>query len=178
MSEGNKHDIDEVIKYEGWEIHLKPILYFLFYLALATVLVAALMYAMFWFLEDRAKSEDEAARRDDPLAAERQLIPQKPILQLAPTEPGQAAPRIFTDHPLVELRNLKKEYDDQLSSYGWVDKNAGVVHIPIDRAKDMLLSQPGLIVSRPEGEPKQQVPAETKQPAGGNEKTKAAGSRQ
>lgn len=174
MSEGNDHKIDEAVKYEGWEIHLKPIVYFLFYLSLATVLVAGLMYAMFWFLEDRARSEDEAARRDDPLAAERQVIPQKPILQLAPTQPGQMAPNILEDHPLVELKNLREEYDEQLNSYGWVDKNAGVVRIPIDRAKDMLFERGGLS-SRPETAPPP-LPVETKNAASGSEKTKAAGS--
>lgn len=179
MSEGKHDNLDEPVKYEGWEIHLKPVLYFLFYLSLGTIFVAVLMYSMFWFLEDRAKREDEVARRDNPLASERQVIPQKPILQLAPTEPGQANPRILTDHPLIELRNLKKDYQDQLDSYGWIDKNAGVVHIPIDKAKELLFERGGL-QSRPEGQPQPpasfEPKAEMKNTDTGSQKPKPAGS--
>jgi hypothetical protein len=32
---------------------------------------------------------------------------------------------------------LKQE--DELNSYGWVDQSAGVAHIPIDRAMDLIV---------------------------------------
>src|SRR5579884_177652 len=38
------------------------------------------------------------------------------------------------EHPEVELHNLRKHEDDVLNTYGWVDKNAGTVHIPIYEA--------------------------------------------
>jgi hypothetical protein len=47
------------------------------------------------------------------------------------------APRLQVD-PDVELVTVKHEELDRLSSYGWVDKKAGVAHIPIDRAIDIL----------------------------------------
>lgn len=153
MSE-DKHNSEEAeVKYEGWEITLKPIVYFLFYLALATALVAALMYGMFQFLENKASAEDEAARKEAPIAGERQVIPPKPILQLAPSEPGQTNPGILTNHPLIELKTLKEEEARKLENYGWVDESTGVVRLPIDRAKQLLLERGGLL-SRPEGEQK------------------------
>jgi hypothetical protein len=42
-------------------------------------------------------------------------------------------PRI-QEHPEIELRDLRKHEDDVLNTYGWVDKNAGTVHIPIYEA--------------------------------------------
>lgn len=151
MSEVNHDNAETEAKYEGWEISIRPLGYFLFYLAVATGVVAALMYGMFWYLEERARLEDEAVRRNDPLASERQVIPPQPILQLAPTEPGQTAPRILTDHPLVELKTLKEEERKKLEDYGWVDESAGTVRLPIDRAKDLLFERGGLS-SRPEGD--------------------------
>jgi len=38
----------------------------------------------------------------------------------------------------VQLRDLRSDEDRALSSYGWVDRKAGVVRIPIDRAIDLV----------------------------------------
>lgn len=40
-----------------------------------------------------------------------------------------------------ELKDLQAEERDRLNSYGWVDRDAELVHIPIDRAMDLLLKQ-------------------------------------
>ena len=44
-------------------------------------------------------------------------------------------------NPLADLQALRAEEEKVLSSYGWVDQDAGIVHIPIDRAMDLLLEQ-------------------------------------
>jgi hypothetical protein len=62
------------------------------------------------------------------------------------------APKLQPD-PNVELVTVKKEELGLLNGYGWVDKKAGVAHIPIDRAI-AILAKSGL----PRIEPK---PAET-----------------
>jgi hypothetical protein len=51
------------------------------------------------------------------------------------------APLVITDEPGA-LRQLRTKERDVLDHYGWVDKNQGVVRIPIDRAIDLLASQP------------------------------------
>ena len=45
----------------------------------------------------------------------------------------------------TELNDIRLREENILSTYGWVDQNAGTVHIPIDRAID-LLAQRGLPV--------------------------------
>jgi hypothetical protein len=37
-----------------------------------------------------------------------------------------------------ELRQMRAAEDTALNSYGWVDKDAGIVRIPIDRAMEIL----------------------------------------
>jgi hypothetical protein len=37
-----------------------------------------------------------------------------------------------------ELRKMRAAEDSVLSSYGWVDKDAGIVRIPVDRAMEIL----------------------------------------
>ena len=60
------------------------------------------------------------------------------------TTPGRlpSAPRLQTS-PTSDLQQLLEAENAKLNSYGWIDKSAGVVRIPINRAMD-LLAQRGL----------------------------------
>ena len=52
------------------------------------------------------------------------------------------APQLQTD-PTIDLARLRTANDAKLESYGWVDKSARIVRIPIERAMD-LIAQRGL----------------------------------
>ena len=67
-------------------------------------------------------------RRDTPLprlARERQAMPQ---------------PRLQVDAH-NELREMRAGEDRMLQSYGWVDRDAGIVRIPVDRAMEILVDK-------------------------------------
>ena len=49
-------------------------------------------------------------------------------------------PRLQTN-PRQDLRDMRKQEDDLLGHYGWVDKNAGVVRIPIDEAMKLVVQR-------------------------------------
>jgi hypothetical protein len=49
-------------------------------------------------------------------------------------------PRI-EEHPSIDIQQLHAQEDHVLSTYGWTDKNAGVVRIPIDRAMELQLER-------------------------------------
>ena len=49
-------------------------------------------------------------------------------------------PRLQTD-PRQDLADMRAKEDEVLGSYGWVDKNAGVVRIPIDAAMKLTLER-------------------------------------
>ncbi len=46
-------------------------------------------------------------------------------------------PRLQT-YPFDDIKELRKEENKVLDHYAWVDQNAGVVRIPIERAIDVL----------------------------------------
>ena len=50
-------------------------------------------------------------------------------------------PLVLTDEPGF-LRGVQKEEHDILETYGWVDKNQGIVRVPIEKAMDMLAEHP------------------------------------
>jgi hypothetical protein len=69
-----------------------------------------------------------------PLAAtEQNRVPPEPRLQTSPRE---------------DLQNFREQEDTVLKSYGWVDRNAGIVRIPIEEAMKLTV-QRGL-PTRPE----------------------------
>jgi hypothetical protein len=72
------------------------------------------------------------------------------------------APMLETDE-LTELRKYLMDQENQLNSYGWVDEKAGVAHIPIERAMD-LIKQRGLPVF-PQGGAESSTAAASKAPA-------------
>jgi hypothetical protein len=71
---------------------------------------------------------------------------QKPMISWTtiPGEPPRLPPepRLQPD-PVSDLHRMREAEDNVLQTYGWIDKNAGIVRIPVARALD-LISQRGL----------------------------------
>ncbi|HKY05845.1 MAG TPA: hypothetical protein VJQ56_13195 [Blastocatellia bacterium] len=137
------------VRHEHTDVPIKPIAGFLAGLLIATVIVYFLMYLLFNTLEKQA-ARQEAAQPRSPLASERQSDPPEPRLQLIPSHPV---------HPLDELVEMKREEDQSLSNYGWVDQPTGSVRIPIERAKEIAVGR-GL-GARPQGQPPAQGGAQS-----------------
>jgi len=68
--------------------------------------------------------------------------------------------------PGASLAELRTAEDADLSSYGWIDRNTGTVHIPIDRAMQLLLDRglPDVGVGKTPLSLMQARPAETASP--------------
>jgi len=111
------------IGHETEDASIRGILYAGAGLAVVTALSLLLVYGIFQYLADH------------PVATE-------PSNPMAETEQQQfpPAPRI-EDHPTVELKELRAQEDRLLSTYGWSDKKAGVVRIPIDRAMQLQMER-------------------------------------
>jgi hypothetical protein len=53
---------------------------------------------------------------------------------------GFPHPQLQTDPP-KDLHDYLQAKNQELDSYGWVDRRNGIVHIPIEQAMDLFLSQ-------------------------------------
>ncbi len=108
--------------YEQRDMSVRAVGTFFGGLIVAVVMVLLLMAWLFSYFAARE------ARRDvppSPLAAGRQLPPE-PRLQV---------------NPQRDLKAMRAEEDAVLRSYGWVDRKAGGVRIPIDRAMNLLVQR-------------------------------------
>jgi hypothetical protein len=120
-----KHDpIDP--KKAGHEIadaNIRGILHTGIGLAIGVVLAGLIVYGIFRYLADHPVITAPA----NPMAeTDRQQFP--------------PAPRI-EDHPAIEVKDLRSQEDRILDTYGWTDKKAGVVRVPIERAMQLQLER-------------------------------------
>jgi hypothetical protein len=104
-------------RHEESDVNIRAILAFGASLVIATAIICFLVWLLFAYFQSR---ESSTVSRDFPLAAEQQ--------NRMPPEP-----RLQTD-PKGDLRDLRQREDALLSSYGWIDKDRGVVRIPIEEA--------------------------------------------
>ena len=58
------------------------------------------------------------------------------------------APHLQTQ-PFKDIYLLRQNELERLTTYGWVDKNAGVAHIPVEDAMRLFIER-GTLASRPE----------------------------
>jgi hypothetical protein len=127
------------------DVNIRAVLLFAFWLAVSGAAVSLAMWGLFRVLERKSRAGD----RDLPpiVAASLARTPREPRLEPYPLAPGQ---------------QLRAEEDGILTTYAWVDKKAGVVRIPIDRAMEVLAER-GLPPPKPM--PAAAAPAPTPVPA-------------
>jgi hypothetical protein len=121
---------DHVRGYEPYEERVRPVVLFTVWLTIGTLVVLGLMKLAHDAFERDARGGSIPIH---PLAAEREEPPE-PRLQALPA---------------AELRAYRAREEERLSTYGWVDRQAGLVRLPIERAME-IIAREGL-PARPEG---------------------------
>jgi FtsZ-interacting cell division protein ZipA len=126
--------VDE--EYEREDMTPGTIFAFLVGLAIACALVYFIIIGMYKVLDSYARSHQPA---ENPL-----VVPTSPDsrdITLADVNKFPQ-PRLETNER-IELNGFRLAEEQELHSYGWVDKDAGTVHIPIEQAMQ-ILAQRGL----------------------------------
>ena len=96
--------------------------------AIGLIVAGIAIHVLVWYL--LVYFSREAAR---PVPAEFPLA--TGTLRRLPPEP-----RLQTD-PRGDLTHMRQDEDRILQSYGWIDRNAGIVRIPIDEAMKLTLQR-------------------------------------
>lgn len=96
--------------------------------AVGLTAIGIAVYLVVWGVFGFFNAQEAANNaREYPLATEQeQRLPPEPRLQT---------------NPRGDLQELRRQENDLLSHYSWVDRNAGVVRIPIDRAMQLTLER-------------------------------------
>jgi hypothetical protein len=121
--------------YERQDLQTSSILYFLLTILVATAICMGVLRGIFVYLDHREKASQP---------------PVSPLITNVPSDTRHIAPgypqSAFPNPKLEEdergqLNGIIINEDNELYSYGWVDEKAGTVHIPIDRAMELLVER-------------------------------------
>jgi hypothetical protein len=112
------------VHHETTDVNFRAILGFGGGLIIVAVGIHFLVWLLFGYFTSREVSR---VPPEYPLAVSQgERVPPEPRLQTAPRQ---------------DLRDLRASEDVLLDSYAWVDKNAGIVRIPIDEAIRLTLQR-------------------------------------
>jgi hypothetical protein len=110
--------VDDTVQHEESDVNIRAIFGFGIGLFVVAVVVHVAVYLLFVFLTNRQEAANSI--RQYPLAAgQENRLPPEPRLQTTPRQ---------------DLQDLRAREDQLLNGYSWVDRNTGVVRIPIDEA--------------------------------------------
>ena len=106
--------------HEGSDLPLKPVLA----VVLGWLGTAAIIYlGIFWLMRAFAHRESKLVYR--PEVEHFEQFPE-PAIQVDPDQ---------------DLRTYLAREEKELNSYGWIDRTAGVLHVPIRQAMDLMLAR-------------------------------------
>ena len=112
------------ITHEESDVNVRTIMGFMGGLFVSIVVCYLVVSGLYRYLETR-----ETKLEVPPVS-----LVQRPSGQLPPE------PRLQTD-PQEDMKKLRAEEDAKLHSYGWVDPQAGIAHIPIEEAMKLIVKK-------------------------------------
>jgi hypothetical protein len=95
-------------------------------LAIAAIVSAILVLVLFRWMEGRAEKKDRVAIAEAGLERPQDAIPPPPRLQI---------------HPVASWNAFREAETKRLDSYGWMDRASGAVHVPEQRAMELVLER-------------------------------------
>ncbi len=124
-------------RHEHSDVPLRP----LWWAIAIFVVFAAVSHATLWVLYKAfVTSEREAAEAPQSAVArpaDAGVPKNQPLLQPFPKAGTAGTPMPpYRNTPVTDLHDMRAAEDATLGNYGWVDKEHGVVHIPIEVAKE------------------------------------------
>lgn len=119
-----EHTGNPAVHHEESDVNIRAIFGFAAGLLVFAIVIHVAMWGLFRFFDAQASHQEKPTY---PLAAKQeQRLPPEPRLQ---TNPKQ------------DLADLRTAEERTLTTYGWVDRNAGVVRIPIEQAMKLTIER-------------------------------------
>jgi hypothetical protein len=111
------------VAHEESDVNVKAIFGF----GIGLLAVGVIIHILLWVLFNYYSKQAARVPRDFPLSADyQQQAPPEPRLQTQPQE---------------DLRQMRAREEAVLRGYGWVDKQTGVAHIPIEDAMKLVVER-------------------------------------
>ena len=131
--------------HEESDVPLKPLWWALILFVVFAAITHVVLYFMYIGMVKAETKRWEPPQTAVARPANADVPQNQPLLQPFPVVPSTettatvAVP--YQNTPVTDLKAMRAAEDRVLQHYGWVDKQQGVVHIPIDQAKEKLVTQ-------------------------------------
>lgn len=156
----HEEDHDPTVHHEGSDINVRAVLWFAAISVVLAIVIHVGLYYMLAGFRAYENGRQTTPVTDVEVSPDRQFPPE-PRLQPFPQPAAPSAldetahgrelqesrqvPGTFLNPwdstPAADWSHYRAAYQEKLNRYGWVDQRNGIVHIPIDEAKDRLLRQ-------------------------------------
>ena len=132
----SEHEIENPeTRYERRDLSPHGVLLFLVGLAVTSVLIYFVLWGFYAYLNG---FHGKQARMPSPLQTAHDNMNTERVVQ------GFPQPQL-QPNPAADLNKFRAQEEEILNSYGWADQQAGIAHIPIEQAID-IIAQRGLPV--------------------------------
>jgi len=111
------------VAHEHSDVSIRAVVWFVVALVATAAVIHVSMLGLFVALDKLEVRNDPTVT---PLMAPAGELPPEPRLQTTPWE---------------DLEQWRADEERHLHSYGWVDEKTGVAHVPIEKAKELLLQR-------------------------------------
>ena len=123
--------------HEHSDVPVRPLIWSLIIFVVFGIVAHIVLGFLFKGLVSSERKRAEAPQTTVARPADADVPKGQPLLQPFPMR--KTLPQNST--PVVDLIEMRKREDAVLRNYGWVDRQKGVVHIPIDEAKGRVVAQ-------------------------------------
>lgn len=127
-------------RHEESDVNVRALIWFMVVFIIFAAVTHVGLYLLYRFyrnMERGAKANAPISSVAMPQGAD---VPPTPHLQPFPTRmPNNETVPPTHNTPVTDMVDMRATEEQRLNSYGWVDKQHGVAHIPIEQAKKLAL---------------------------------------
>lgn len=127
--------------HETSDVDVRGILWFVVIFVVFAVVTHVFLYFLYGAFRHHFRGDVQPARTAITAPA---ALPQTPRLQPFPQKDQNGQPiSPNASTPVVDMTEMRAAEDEALKNAGWVDKQKGIVRIPIERAKQLVVQRGG-----------------------------------
>jgi hypothetical protein len=128
-------------RHEESDVNVRSLLWFIVIFVVFAAVMHVALFILFKFFVQIEKGATSAPMTQIAVSPDAN-VPSVPRLQPFPTKGarGETASPVAST-PLADLGEMRAQEQQVLDHYGWVDQQKGIVHIPIEQAKQLALQR-------------------------------------
>jgi hypothetical protein len=148
--------------HESSDVPVRPLWWAVIIFVIFAIVTHIVLYFMYKGLAKAERNRMDPPQTNVARPANAGIPQNQPLLQ--PFPQGTTPPQRTT--PVSDMVDMRRQEEKALTTYGWVDQQHGVVHIPIDVAKDLAVQRLKAPVTAPLVPPTPAPPGTTPSPTG------------